>query len=263
MRSKKFQIFSKIFLLMSIILFIAFIFSSISIFINRTPSHIQLDSVGFSNILNIFSPSLQIGASSIVIFTLWLTLERMKQTQENITFNNYYKHKEEFILFLKKMPFFDTIENQSKFEVDVLLPPIHSYFFNKSYKDFEPRLNPKSKNEIDHFITKIKGSSLSISNQNLESISIDELKKLSELSNQTIEPICAIYTEIELTTVRQHFVAVGGRPINLVEERFKLLSNLFWTISLYEDILSFDGISQSERANFTLNYRNYRTSIGW
>ncbi len=262
MKSKNYQIFSKIFLLISIILFIAFLFSSTFILINQKPLHIQLDSVGFTNFLNIFSPSLQIGATSIIVFTLWLTLERMKQTQVNITFNNYYKHKEEFIAFLKKMPFFDVIQNQSQFEVDVLLPPVYSYFFNKSYNDFEPSLNIKSKKEINNFIDKIKESSISLHNQNLENVSIDDLKKLSELINQTIEPICAIYTEIEAITVRQHFMTVGGRPIKSVEERFRLLSNLFWTTSVYDDILSFDGIHQSARGNFTLNFTNYRTSIG-
>lgn len=262
MKSKNYQIFSKAFLIISIILFIAFVFSSILIIINKTPSHLQLDSIGFANFLKIFAPSLQIGASSIIIFTLWLTLERMKQTQVNITFNNYYKHKEEFIVFLKKMPFFDVIEKQSQFELEVLLPPIYSYFFNKSYKDFEPSLNSKAKKEINNFIQKIKESSVSILNYNLENAPIDELKKLSELINQTIEPICAIYTETEVITVRQYCMKFGGRPIKSVEERFNLLSNLFWTISLYEDILSFDGTHQSLRGNFALNFINYRGSIG-
>lgn len=256
-------------LIISVIMFIAFVLSSYFIFINQSSLSLQLDSVGFSNFLKIFSPSLQIGTSSIIFFTLWLTLERMRQTQnqfditqENITFNNYYKHKEEFSSFLNKMPFFAFLKKHSQIEIETLFPAIYSYFFNTSYKNFEARLNSKSRTEINNFIAEIKKSSISIANQDLEQVSIEEIKKLSELINRTIEPICSINTEIEVVTVRQHFMEVGGRPIKLVEERFKLLNNLFWAISLYEDFLAFDGIYQSERANFALNFTNYRTTIG-
>ena len=250
-------------------MFVAFVISSAFIYANQPPLSLQLDSSGFSYFLKIYSPSLQIGTSSVIFFTLWLTLERMRQTQkqlditqENVNFNNYYKHKEEFSLFLNKMPFFVFLKEHSKIEIETLIPSIYSYFFNTSYKNFEAKINPKAMNEINNFIEEIKKSSVSNPSQDLEQVSIEEIKKLSELINRTIEPILSINTNIEVVTVRQHFYQVGGRPIKLVEERFTLLNNLFWTISFYEDFLAFDGIYQSERANFALNFTNYRTTIG-
>ncbi|MBX3006949.1 MAG: hypothetical protein KF816_02875 [Melioribacteraceae bacterium] len=269
MKNKYYKIFSTVLLILSVIMLVVFIVSSYFIFINQPSLTWQPDSVGFSYFLKIFSPSIQIGTSSIVFFTLWLTFERMRQTQnqlditlKNIAFNNYYKHKEEFSSFLNKMPFFAFLKKHSQIEVETLFPAIYSYFFNKSYKNFEARLNSKSRDEINNFIAEIKKSPISIVNQDLEQISIEEIKKLSELINRTIEPICSINTEIEVVTVRQHFMEVGGKPLKLVEERFKLLNNLFWAISLYEDFLAFDGIYQSERANFALNFAKYRATIG-
>jgi hypothetical protein len=160
------------------------------------------------------------------------------------------------------MPFLKFIKEHSQVEIETLIPAIYSYFFSSSYKSFEPVLNPGAKKEINNFIKEIKNSALSNANQNLEQVSLDEIKNLSNLINRIIEPICNINTEIEVVTVRLHFMTVGGRPIKLVEERFRLLNNLFWTVTLYEDILAFDGIYQSERANFTMNFTNYRESIG-
>jgi hypothetical protein len=269
MRSKKYQIFSVSLLALSILLFIAFILSSVLIYINQPTLQFQPDSFGFTNFLKIYSPSLQIGTSAVVFFTLWLTMERMTQTedqinlnQENVKFNNYYKHKEEFSAFLNRMSFFKFIKENIKVEIETLFPAIYSYFFNSSYKTFKPTLNPDAKKEIDDFINEIKNSTLSNPNQNLEQVSLDEINKLSNLINRTIEPICNINTEIEIVTVRLHLVTVSGGPRKLVEERFKLLNNLFWTITLYEDILAFDGTYQAERANFTLNFISYRTSLG-
>jgi len=269
MEKKNFQIFSVVLLVISVIMFFVFVLSSIFISINQPSLSIQLDSVGFSNFLQIYSPSLKIGASSIVFFTVWLTFQRMRQTQkqlditqENVTLNNYYKHKEEFIQFLNKTSLFMFIKKKSPFDAEVFMPAIYSYFFNKSYKGFEPRLNPKSKIEINNFITEIKKSSISNVSQDLEQVSIEEIKRLSQLINRTIEPICSIYTEDQIITIRMRFSKVSSRPIKLVEERFKLLNNLFWTILLYEDFLAFDGIYQSERASFALNFTHYAATIG-
>ena len=121
MKSKNFKIISEILLAISIFLFIAFILSTVFICINQPSLSIQLNSAGFTNFLKIYSPSLQIGTSAIVFFTLWLTFERMNQTekqlnlnQENVKFNNYYRHKEEFSAFLNRMPFLKFIKEHSQ-----------------------------------------------------------------------------------------------------------------------------------------------------
>ena len=229
MSNINYKIFSIILLAISICLFLAFILSSIFIHINQPSLSLQLDSNGFSNFLKIYSPSLQIGTSAIIFFTLWLTFERMKQTQrqleinqENVKFNNYYKHREEFNQFINKMPFFNFIKEHSQIPVDTLIPAIYSYFFNKSYTSFEPRLNTKSKEEIDNFIKDIKNSSLSNFNQDLEQVPIEEIKKLSEFINRTIDPICHINSEIEIVTVRQHFIEIGG-PLKLIRRTIQII----------------------------------------
>jgi len=261
MKNKSYKIFSSLFLTFSIGLFILFICALFFTFINQPASQFQLDGEGFSNFLNIYSPSFQIGTVAIVFFTLWVTLERMNQTQkqleltsENVSFNNYYKHKEEFRSYLKNMPIIKDINKESKIEVDVLLDPIYTYFFNKNYKDFKPELNHKSKKEIHTFIATMKKSTISKANQNLTNVIIDELKELSKLLNQVVDPICSIYTELDVATVRTHFMMRGGHPIDLIEERFKLLSNIYWTASLFEDFLAFDGSYQSSRGYFSINF---------
>lgn len=276
MINKNYERYSKILLILSWLATFAFATSFILILIHNQKLEFQLNSEGFNNFINIFSPSLKFGAIAIVIFTFWLTLERMRQTDErlkqterqikitedNVKFNNYFKHNEQFSLFLKKLSFFKTIKNINNVDIDVLTMSLYNYFFNSDYKNFAPNLNATAKNEINRFISEIKTSSLSGKNQDLENVSIDEIKKLFSLINPTVNEICNIYIEYEVVDVREYSMTSGGQPIKLVEERYKLINNLYWTISLYEAFLAFDGVIQSEGENFSINFSTYRNDIG-
>ena len=190
------------------------------------------------------------------------TQRQLEITYENVNFNNYYKHKEMFTQLMTGLSFYSTIKKYSQINVDELIPAVYSYFYNSSYKDFQPRLNDKAKEEVVNFIQEIKNSKLNSKDQDLKEIDIEEIEKLSRLVNRTIEPLCIINAEIEIPTVRKYYKTAEGVSIKLVEERFKLINNLYWTISLYESFIAFDGIHQSERSTFLLNFTTYRSGIG-
>ncbi|MFZ1291433.1 MAG: hypothetical protein WAR79_15165 [Melioribacteraceae bacterium] len=269
MELKYYRILSRILFSLCCVLLALSIFSSILILISEPNLTTRFDSNGFAYFFNLFSPSIKFATASIFFLTLWVTFKRMQQTQEqieitlgNVQFNNFYKHKEEFINFLGKMPFFEFIKKNSSIDIYTLLPTVYFYFFNATYEKFQPNLNEQAKEEIYNFIKLVKNSSLSNKDQNLEIVKIDEIRNISKHLNRTIEPICMLNSEIELGKIRYHFMSYGGHSLNLVEERFKLLDKIFWTITLYESFLAFVGIDQAERGAFTLNYSRYKEKIG-
>ena len=64
-----------------------------------SPIPFDTSNKGFSNLFSLYSSSIQLGGVLIAIITLIMTLERMKQTKEQLNvvsdnnkFNNYFKH---------------------------------------------------------------------------------------------------------------------------------------------------------------------------
>ncbi|MCJ7647256.1 MAG: hypothetical protein MUP85_01460 [Candidatus Lokiarchaeota archaeon] len=190
------------------------------------------------------------------------TQKQLEITQENVRFNNYYKHKEEFKILLKENEFFELITKKTGFKIEDFDAAIYSQFFNSSYKNFEPKLNESAKAEIFNFIDQIKNSEISNDKQDLNEVPIEEMKKLYKLINSTLDPIFTLNNEIEIVSVLNYFTGRGKRDKQLIEERFNFLSSLFWCTSFYERFLAFDGIVQSKRANFVLNFNDYRKSVG-
>lgn len=262
---KRLQLFSKIFLILSIILFCVFVGSAILIFIYMPPHQFQPDSTGFSNLFEIFNPSFQFGTASVVLFTIWLTLERMKQTkkqidltQDDVNLNNYYKHRDEFMSFISKRFVFTILKQQRNFDLETLLYPVYSYFFNQSYKDFKPSLTSKVRKGIDSFIEKVKISSLNKPNQDLSLVTIDELKELAVFINMTVDSICIMYSMIDFSIFKGEMKYIEQSDIQEMGERFILITTIHWSVSLYEDILAFDGIAQQRLGHIVLNYGKYR-----
>jgi len=265
---KKLQKFSKTFLILSIILFSVFVGSAISIFINMPSHQFQLDSSGFFNFFEIFNPSFQFGTASVILFTIWLTLERMKQTKEQIdltrddvNLNNYYKHRDEFVSFISKKSIFTTLKQQRNFDIATLLYPVYSYFFNQSYKDFKPSLNSKARKEIDCLIEKVKVSTLNKPDHDLSLVAVDELKELAVLINMTVDSIFIFYSKIDFSMFNDKGKFIEQSDIQEMEERFILITTIHCSVSFYEDILAFDGIAQQRQGAIAMNYSKYRFNI--
>lgn len=265
---KRLQIFSKIFLILSISSFILFVGSALLIFSNLPSYQMLLDSFGFSNFFQIYNPSFQFGTASVVLFTIWLTLERMKQTkgqidltQDDVNLNNYYKHRDEFVSFISKKSVFITLEQQRNFDIATLLYPVYSYFFNQSYKDFKPSLNSKARKEIDCLIEKVKVSTLNKPDHDLSLVAVDELKELAVLINMTVDSIFIFYSKIDFLVFNDKGKFIEQSDIQEMEERFILITTIHWSVSLYEDILAFDGIAQQRQGAIAMNYSKYRFNI--
>src|SRR3989304_5656772 len=96
--------------LLVLILFLVAIISDIS---SASNLYYSISSQGVKQLFEVYSTSIQLGTALLAISALILTIERMRQTRaqieaidHNYRFNNFYKHKEEFIKDLSKKPLF-------------------------------------------------------------------------------------------------------------------------------------------------------------
>ncbi len=129
-----------------------------------TSSRIYFDpsSTGLKEFISYYQPQIALAGVGIALFALWITSERMKQTKEQIDvmsdnnkFNNFYKHREEFIKYLSSQAFIVNLANYSKQNLNDLLLEYHGYFFTRRYDEFKPKIRPSIKNRMKSFFNSI------------------------------------------------------------------------------------------------------------
>lgn len=115
---------------------------------------------GFIEFERIFDFPIKVLTTSFILFGLWLTIERMKQTSMQIesislnnNFNNFYRHREEFITYLEKESLLyiqgAKLTNDEKLN-------LYNKCFYSSYEKFEPIVNNYFLNLVHDFSQKIK-----------------------------------------------------------------------------------------------------------
>lgn len=138
---------------------------------------------GFSVFLKIYEFPIKLATASVVLFGLWLTIERMKQTDKQIEsivsnnrFNNFYKHREEFIKFMSdRKPFSDLIIKYPS-ETKNYLIGIYGFAFSRKAQAFNGILDDNFKKNCIAFTSSI-GKYFSI-HQDIKEIEPHKIKNL-------------------------------------------------------------------------------------
>ena len=185
---------SKLFLVASIALFLLSLVSAISIIITEYPLKLSLNNQGFANFVTYFSFTIKSLTATLATFAIWLTLERLSQTErqidammDNNKFNNYTTHRQEFINHLKESSLFEYMSIAEKVSPHVFITPLYQTYYSESYLDFRPYMKVSIKNKIDTFYNKIINSNMSRKDCDLANYSISEIVEISNAASEDVE----------------------------------------------------------------------------
>ncbi len=195
---------------------------------------------------------------------IWLTIERMMQTGKQIdeitknnTFNNFFKHREEFKKEFSLNHFFIDVSELTGRDIDRDIRILYNLFYYQSPSIFKPHLNIDSKNKINKFLKMINTSELDKEGYNIEDYDSQELKKIS---NENFEQISKITTSINSNLAEQFKKAPKKHNGNIKIElmRFGKLNELYLSGMLYQSLFQFDGSTERVLENFEKNFKDFR-----
>lgn len=241
-------------------------------------------SKGFKLFLTLYDFPIKILTASVILFGIQLTLARMRQTHkqieiitDNSRFNNFYKHREEFIKFWGKSLLVSLAYENDRFKK--LNSPeaqnadhqaMYNVFYYSSYHSFQPHLNDKYFLVAKKFLDLLYTSKLNIKNYDIINIERSELNDIHQLTY-----------DLKFRRYSDYFVRCDVRNFknmrkdfykrtspNLEEDKIKsAVSNdknkfislffIYWTYIGLSELFSFDGnndIIGEKFENFENNY---------
>ncbi len=262
--------FSGFFKWLSIVLLVSSFFVLLLNIISEWAFPPQLNIIGVENIFIKYEPTIKIFTYFLGTFAIWLTLSRMLQTKDQITlieennrFNNYFKHRDQFIAQFKDNIFFKEYENLAKRSAEPDLMNFYNTFYYKSHHNFTPFMNKTSTAFIDKFINAVEKSKINIENTDLNGIAVDELIQLSNLNYADVRKYTTAmncYLTPQMRTRMEH----NGDDRNTIttkSTKFIYMNELFWSGVLYKSLKAFDGMEKFAWDYFPVNFINYREEV--
>lgn len=239
---------------------------------DSTILHYRPDRDGLIGFFDLFDPSIKIGAYLVGSLVLWLTLKRIEQTDEQIRMtettyklNNFFKHRDEFVKQFRDNTLFNELNKLVEKDFDSEIFAIYNYYYYSSYKNFEPSLNKIAKDEMGLFIKKIANSKINSEKFNINEISTNELKNLTEGINPIENRLCLALNNRMSPKIRnalsenEEEVDIKIRSDKLV--KFIYCNEIYWSGILYQSLLSFDGSTENIWDNYPINFIVFRESL--
>ncbi|MFZ1291996.1 MAG: hypothetical protein WAR79_18005 [Melioribacteraceae bacterium] len=196
----------------------------------------------------------------------------MKQTNEQIQiisdnnkFNNFYKHREDFIDFYKSTAYyrFSIVENDKTEVINDKNPffyPIYSSYYYPSYHTFQPKRNSAIIDQEKRFLIFLSNSLLNCQNYSLLSIIKEDIKPIFEASN-FINSIVAgdSFMSSEIKQFKAIDKAIFEASPKQTSESISIISliiPIYWRYIFLLDLISFDGeeITEKKCEAFEDNY---------
>jgi len=173
-----------------------------------------------------------------------MTAERMKQTQdqimaivENNRFNNFFRHREEFIKYLSSQRFMINLAKYSDQNMNDLLLTYHGMYFSKNYENFKPKLEDYNLNHIKEFCIALNGDrdlSYNLAEYILSGRSELSFSKPSEFFLETTRAFR--YLIGQENQLKNWFSENPSTRDSLGE-----LCHLYYTYRIYMNVVSFSG----------------------
>jgi hypothetical protein len=257
---------SKLFLYLSFGLFIFSITTAILVLSAEYPMSPSFNSQGFANFINIFSFPLKLLTASLATFVVWLTLERLAQTErqidaitDNNKFNNYGKHLQDFIDHLKESSLFVCLYEEEKVTQRGVIAAVYKLYYAETYRDFKPHMKEIFRREIDGFLQELRKSKVSEVDCNLENTSIDEIIRISDMASEHVGELIEPLTQKVVLRIKMRYgiLKTQNQQIQSIINRFQRLHKIYWTIAFYRSLLSFDGTIEGVAGYYYDNYERY------
>ena len=258
------KILTLILFVISVILFSIGTIAAINIYITLSPVKFSWDSEGFSNFFTWFDFSIKFYAASIALLTLAITSMRAFQFDKNIEllsdnnkFNNFYKHRDEFINFTKDFTFFQLYQRSPDQVNQLLILPFYDEYFYKKYNDFEPSLNDDAIDEIEKFYNAFEA--LQIENKDLSNLEIELLEKVNKTINPRVDDYLSSIIHNRDKSLDNYFTtkSFSTKEKKEIKLREKILFKIYYTLLLYQALLAFDGKHQPWDYDFLNRYEHY------
>lgn len=226
---------------------------------------IDTDSLGY--FITLFDLPIKSGAAIIAVFAIWLTFERMKQTEKQIEemsknnkFNNFFKHRDEFQKEFTNNSFFSEVKEITGNDISTQVKLLYNLFYYKSPNKFIPNVNRDKKVLMEQFIEKLKVSGLDQENLKLSEYDYEIIKNLLDeklfiLRNLTNSMHCSLVKFIA------QIENENDVQIKTYWSRFVYLNEIFWTGKLYQSILQYDGSPEIVFNNFEISFMNYKELV--
>ncbi len=230
----------------------------------------RIDLAGVKNLFSNFEPTIKIFTYFLGTFAIWLTLSRMFQTkeqlkiiEENNRFNNYFKHREQFVIQFKDNIFFKEFETLTKRSAEPNLLDLYYSYYYKSHHNFTPFMNKDANNLVYNFMNSVEKSKINIENFNLNEITIDELIKLTSKNDSNVRKYISSMNSY-LTTQMKVRLILNEVERSLTTEKiskFIYLNEIYWSGIFYNSLRAFDGNQSLAWENFPVNFINYREEV--
>ena len=262
---------SKIFLGLSIVLLALSITSAICIIIIEFPIKPSFDHQGFENFTIYFSFPLKALTATFATFAIWLTLERMNQTERQINaiadnnkFNNYNKQLQDFLEYMTDTSLFAAIYGIDKTPLRGIIVPLYKIYYAETYETFRPRVKESVKNEIDKFYLEVANSPLAAQNCDFSKLPITEIKKLSSKTSEHVRELIIPLTARIFSRIQSAYTSksLPAQTIELTKERMQEFYAISWTLAFYRSLRIFDGQMDTTSGHFQDNFEHYYSNLG-
>lgn len=223
---------------------------------------IDLTNQGFITFFNLYSSSIKIAGALLAVVTLIITLERMKQTKDQIKligdnnkFNNYYKHREEFVKYFSDNDYIMYIKGEDELDKKRFINVLYELFYYPSYHEFSPVINNDAEKVINIFMTAVRNSELN--KDNFDLLSAEGIKEIDNTITNSI--FGYIYTTVNSKILRDlHRGRLTSKGyIELSDEKRILLEAIFrihYLNTCISYVLNFQGNISNELDNFRHNF---------
>ena len=210
----------------------------------------DLSDKGFKNFFDLYSSSIKIAGALIIVITLIMTLERMKQTKEQVDiisdnnkFNNFYKHQEQFVKYFLNNNLVLYLTVGDHYEREKLINKLYEIFYYSSYTNFTPSINLEAKAKVNLFISKI--TQYKLNEKQTELMKIEGINELYDSLKPIFQTIFSITEPRVLNEIskrkrgNQKFKNLSRDDI----ERYEAIMNIYYLANCIDYILNFQGIT--------------------
>lgn len=203
----------------------------------------------------------------VAIIAIKLTVERMQQTKiqteamiDNLKFNNFFKHREEFSSYLSKKRYLQVIASGAKVRTENFIMDLYEFFFYRSYSDFKSTPNEDALLNSKRFITQLTSSILNNKLVDLRPLKREEFDNIipTEIFNQS-----SIVAFVNNRIREQNHKFENYNEVVADEQRFKVfcvIQACFACILIY-DVLFFcgqqKGVEIENSAGFFINVQTF------
>jgi hypothetical protein len=146
-----------------------------------------------------------------------------------------------------------------------LISPLYKAYYSDSYQTFRPTMKESVLRNILLFRDALFKSPLNQPNCELIDLSLDEIKIISDMANNAIDPL--IEPLIDSACEKLRVCLIGQKNISLSHdiliEQFRHMNKIYYTVSFYSALLAFDGVIDALGEHFHKNFEKYTIEIGF